>query len=323
MMKKATKIWLIVATSLVVAGLSLFVGVMIALEWDFAELSTVEFETNEYEISDSYQGISIKTDTADVVFLPSEDGKTTSIVCYESVKETHRIEVKDGTLIIELIDTRNWYDYIGIHVGSPKITVYLPRGEYGALTLKGSTGNIEIPGDMVFESMDMAVSTGDVTCKASASGTVKIKAGTGDICVENVTAEKLALSVSTGKITASGITVAEDVAVSVSTGKSYLTDVACKNFTSTGNTGDITVKNVIVAEKMSIERSTGDVRFDGCDAAEIDVITDTGDVTGTLCSEKMFIPKSDTGDIQVPESRTGGLCKITTDTGDIRISYAK
>lgn len=325
MMKKATKIWLIVATSLVLAGLLLFVGIMTALGWNFAKLSTVKYEISEYEIRETYQNISIKTDTADVVFLSSKSGKT-SIVCYEAVKEKHRIEVRDGTLFIELVDTRQWYDYIGnigINFGSPKITVYLPQGECGTLTLKGSTGDIEIPGELAFESMNIAVSTGDVTCKASASGAVKIKAGTGDIQVVNVTAEKLTLTVSTGKITASGIAVAGDVAVNVSTGKSYLTDVTCKNFTSTGNTGDITMKNVIAEEKMSIERSTGDVKFDRCDAAEINVFTDTGDVTGTLCSEKIFIPNSDTGDIRVPESRTGGICKITTDTGHIRISYAK
>ena len=56
-----------------------------------------------------------------------------------------------------------------------------------------------------------------------------------------------------------------------------------------------------------------------CDAAEIFVETDTGDVKGSLLSEKVFIPKSDTGDIKVPKTVTGGRCEITTDTGDIKI----
>jgi hypothetical protein len=38
-----------------------------------------------------------------------------------------------------------------------------------------------------------------------------------------------------------------------------------------------------------------------------------------LLSEKVFITKSDTGRIDVPETVTGGKCKITTDTGSIRI----
>jgi len=75
-----------------------------------------------------------------------------------------------------------------------------------------------------------------------------------------------------------------------------------------------------VAEQLlSIERSTGDVQFDGCDAGEIYVETDTGAVKGTLLSEKVFIVESDTGSIRVPKSVTGGKCEITTDTGDIKI----
>ena len=102
-----------------------------------------------------------------------------------------------------------------------------------------------------------------------------------------------------------------------------MTDIECKNVISSGNTGDISLKNVNAAEKISIERSTGDVRFDGCDAAEIFVKTDTGDVAGTLLSDKVFIVETDTGSVDVPKTVTGGQCEITTSTGDINISIKK
>ena len=57
-----------------------------------------------------------------------------------------------------------------------------------------------------------------------------------------------------------------------------------------------------------------------CDAAELEIKTGTGDVQGTLLSEKVFVVKTNTGKIQVPETVTGGKCKITTTTGDIRIT---
>ncbi len=324
MMKKSTKIWLIVAAALVSVGLVLFVGMMTVLGWDFTELSTVKYETNEHEISETYQNISVVTDTADVVFIPCE-GERTSVICHESVKETHTVEVRDGTLFIERTDTRKWYDYIniGINFDSPKITVYLPRGAYAALTLKGSTSDVDISDAFGFASVNIEVSTGDVTCSASVTGVMKIKASTGDIKVGDLTAGELSLSVSTGNISASAITVESHMTVSVSTGKSHLTDVACKNFTTTGNTGDITMTNVVVAEKMSVTRSTGDVKLDGCDAGEIRVVTDTGDVEGSLLTDKVFITKTDTGRVSVPNSVTGGRCEITTDTGNIRISIVR
>ena len=232
----------------------------------------------------------------------------------------HAVAVKDGTLVIEINDTRKWYEHIGIGFGTSKITVYIPQGEYGALSVESSTGDIEIAKELGFESIDISQRTGHVMNYASAAQAMKIRTTTGDIRVENVSAGSLELSVSTGKVTATGVRCEGDVSVSVSTGKAHLTDVACKNVRSEGGTGDIRLQNVIAAQSISVKRTTGDVIFEGADAAEIFVVTDTGDVKGSLLSDKVFITKTDTGRIQVPASVTGGRCEITTDTGDIRIA---
>lgn len=279
-MSKRAKLWLIIASSLVLVGCILFGGVMIMLKWDFTQLSTAKYETNTYEIDEEFSDISIVTDTADMVFVPSENAKS-SVVCYEQKNAKHAVTVKDGALVIELVNTKKWYEYIGITFGMPKITVSVPQREYGALSVRSSTGGIR---------------------------------------VENVSVDALDLSVSTGKVTASNVTCEGDVKIHVSTGKTALTDISCKNVASSGSTGDISLKNVIAAQKFSIERSTGDVKLDGCDAAEIVVKTDTGDVRGSLLTDKVFITHTDTGRVDVPKTVTGGKCEITTDTGDIRIN---
>ena len=61
------------------------------------------------------------------------------------------------------------------------------------------------------------------------------------------------------------------------------------------------------------------MRFENSDAAQISVKTSTGDVTGTLLSEKVFITETSTGTIRVPKTITGGKCEITTSTGNIKI----
>lgn len=318
-MRTRTKVWLIIAASFVLVGGIIFGGVMSMHKWDFTKLSTVKYETNDYEITESFKSISIITNTADVVFVPSENSKT-SVVCHEQKNMKHSVTVQNGKLVIEVVDTRKWYEYIGINFGTPKITVYIPQGEYGALFVKSSTGNVEIPTEFKFENIDILESTGNVTNYASASENIIIKTSTGNIRVENVSAGTLDLSVSTGGITVSNVTCEGNVKINVSTGKTNLTNIECKNVMSNGNTGAISLKNVIAAEKFSIERSTGDVKFDGCDAAEIFVKTDTGDVTGSLLSNKIFVVEADTGSVDVPKTATGGKCEITTDTGDINIS---
>lgn len=317
-MKQQTKVWLVIAASLLAIGCIMFGSVMLVLKWDFRQLSTTKFETNTHDIALPYTNVSIVGDTADIVFLPSDDGAV-KVVCYEQKNLRHNVSVQDNCLIIHLSDTRKWYEHIGIVWGTPAITVYMPKGAYGNLVIKTDTGDVEIPKDFTFESMNIQGSTGDVTNYASTANDIKVRVSTGNIRMETVTVQSLDLAVSTGKVTATDITCAGDMAVSVSTGKVALTNIRCENLLSSGNTGNISLNNVIAKNKFSIVRTTGDVTFDQCDAAEIFVTTDTGHVKGSLLTDKVFITQTDTGRVTVPETVNGGRCKITTDTGDIHI----
>lgn len=318
-MSKTIKIWLIAATLLVTVGLIAFAVIMTINGWNFTKLSTGKYETNTYEINEEFGNISIKTDTADIAFALSDDGKC-KVVCYEEEKTKHSVSVADGVLTVNVVDTRKWYDYININFEAAKITVYLPKTEYSSLIIDEKTGGIEIPNDFGFENIDISVSTGDVKCYSPATKVIKIATTTGAINVSEIFAGMLDLSVSTGNVTVAGVTCVGDVKVGVSTGKTYLTDIVCQSVLSSGSTGDIYLKNVIASEKFYIKRSTGDVKLSASDAAEILVETDTGNVEGSLLTDKVFVTKTDTGNINVPSSATGGKCEITTDTGNIKIT---
>lgn len=300
-MKKTTKIRLIIAASLVLSGCILFAAVMTWLQWDFTKLETVEYEINTYEIDETFTGISINTDTADIVFALSDKGKCT-VECYEEENATYSVRVEDSILNIETIDERTMRNYlgnIGFNFAAPTITVYLPEREFDLLAIKESTGDIEIPSDFSFKNVDISLSTGDLDFCADVSASIKISTNTGDIHAEGISAGSLELVATTGDV--------------------LLSHIKCENLRSTGSTGGISLTDVIAAEKFYIERSSGDVCFDGCDAAEIFVETSTGDVTGTLRSEKIFFAHSSTGDLELPKTLSGGLCELTSSTGDIRI----
>ena len=93
----------------------------------------------------------------------------------------------------------------------------------------------------------------------------------------------------------------------------------CASLLSEGTTGDILLDHVTSADTLSIISDTGDVEFRESDAADIFVRTVTGDVLGSLLTEKVFITETGTGKVEVPESIAGGRCEIGTDTGNIRI----
>lgn len=318
-MGKSVKIWLIIGVILTVMGLIMFLVPLAKANFDFSRLGTDKYVTNTYELTDAFDNISIQTDTADVTLLVSQDGSC-KVECFEDEKAMHSVAVQEGTLTICLEDERAWYDHIGIHFDSPKITVYLPNTKYEDMAIGESTGAIVIPKDFSFDNIDIFASTGAVKVSASAADAMKIKTTTGDILVENCSAGSMELSVSTGLVTVKDVVCQGDMGIRVSTGKIELTDVTCKNLVSPGSTGDVILKYVIAEEKMSIERGTGDVKFENCDASELFVETDTGDVYGSLLSAKVFIADTDTGSVNVPKSTGGGRCEIHTDTGNIKIT---
>lgn len=298
-MSKAVKKWLIAAASLVTLGFTIFAGAMAALGFDFSKISTIKYETNTYEVGEEFDKISIDVDITDIVFAQSDD-ESCKVVCFEAEKVKHSVRCTNGTLIIDMTDDRKWYDYIGISFASPKMTVYLPQSEYTSLLIDTDTGNIDIPESFAFNKLEIETDTGSVDCMADVSDIIKIESDTGDIGISSVE---------------SGC----DIDIKTDTGSIKLTDISCTDFTAESDTGDISIVNTVAGNSICVESDTGNVKLKNSDAEELLIETDTGDITGTLLSEKDFIAKSHTGDVNVPKTQTGGKCKITTDTGNIKI----
>lgn len=294
-MSKRT-VWLIVATALILAGSILFVGVMSKMNWD---LTNGRYETNTHTVTEDFTNISIETTTADIRFAPSEDG-TVSVVCYEDVNRKHTVSVEGDTLVIEEEDTRKWYQHMYIFSSTPKITVYLPADTYGALKVKITTGDVTVPDNYSFATVDVKATTGDIAFSADVAGDLTLKATTGDVTIS---------SVACGDLTITG-----------TTADTTLTNVTCRNLTITGTTGDVMLRNAVGSGTFSIQLSTGEVTFDACDAARLKVKTTTGDITGTLLTPKDFDAHTTTGDVSVPASGDGGKCELNATTGDIRIT---
>ena len=101
----------IIASILIVLGIILFVAVMAGNSWDIAQLGTAKLQNSTYTIEETFQNISVHTDTADVVFVLSDD-KLCKVACYERENTQHLVTAKNGTLDISNSDTRKWYEYI-------------------------------------------------------------------------------------------------------------------------------------------------------------------------------------------------------------------
>ena len=293
-MKKGFLIAAIILTAL---GAVIFTGALFATGFDFSRLSGgKEMEEKIYTVTEDFQDIEIRTDVTDIEFKVSQDGHFKA-VAKEPAKMHHTVEVVNGTLKIESVDERKWYDFIGFFWKAPTMTIYLPakEGNRGSLRINNGTGDVEIPAGFEFYKVEIESSTGEVTVR---SGRV----------------ESTSLSPEeehTGRVT-----------LTVSTGAAVIEDLNCGSFYSDGNTGDIRLKNVVTRTDMNIERSTGDIRFESCDALKgtITLKTSTGDVRGSLKTGKVFSARSSTGSVHVPESTGDCRCEVSTSTGSIHIT---
>lgn len=320
-MKKSTRITVIVASSLLLAGLIMsFVGLVLA-DFNWANLETQSIETNVHEITEAFDKIHVETDTADVSFVPSEDGQC-KVVCNEREKKCHAVEVRDGILSVTLVDERKWYEFIGISISRTSITVYLPEGIYTYLFAETDTGDIEIADSFSFGNVTLNTDTGDIDCYASVTSVLDAETDTGHIRIENAAVGSLDLEAATGHINVENVTVG-NVMAEADTGKVKLSHVTCTHIDVQTSTGNISLTDVIASETMRLKASTGNVTLDGCDAAEIYVKTSTGNISGTLLTEKIFFAKSSTGKVRVPKSMSGGKCEMSTSTGNIRIQIAE
>lgn len=320
-MKKSTKIWLIVAALLFVIGVMIFVGVMNMIKWNFSKLSNVKYETKTYNVEEDFTDICISTNTADVTFKKSENGKC-YVECDETKKLHYSVEVRGNSLEIKLIDTRRWYNYISIFDdGANKVTLYLTESQYNTVKVSNNTGLVTLPDNFKFSNIDVNTSTGHIKCYASVTGDIKLHATTGHIFVSDITANNIDLKVSTGDIHLSNVSAANNIYVNVSTGDTLFENVSCEKLTSEGSTGWFSAINLTVNGKLDMERTTGDIKIDSLSAGEVDIEVDTGKVTLSLTKEMTVYAESDTGKVDIPREIRGGRCEIETDTGNIKVTY--
>ena len=255
--------------------------------------------TETYNIDEPYTDIKIEgKDLYVIIYSSNNENK---VVYSENKKVTIETNVIDGVLTIKQNDNRKFYDML-FNFSDFEVNLYLTEELINSLNIKGQVGDIEINKGFTFSNVDISNSTGDVEFKSNVKNNLSISNSTGDIEVENSN-------------------VGGSLNIETKTGDIELSNTNCNKLDIKVSTGDTELVNTLVTTDFKMEGSTGDVRFDEFDASNIEVSVGTGNVKGTIKSSKIFIAKSKTGSVSVPETVTGGVCKITTSTGNIKISY--
>ena len=310
-MKRSKKIWPSVVASLLVA---IGVAAWIVIK-QLPDLITVEYETSHYESSDTFERIYLVADEVDVSFTVSPDG-ICRVECYEPAKDTHKVTMKGGTLLLQKESKKAWYEYFGVRLETPKITVSLPSAVCNTFFVEKNGGKLTVQKGLSFKTVEIVQPAGDISFSGTAEYKVKITSADGNISLQDVTVDYLDLHAGTGRLSVDGLS-CKNVSARTPTGGADFSNVSCGYFMENGTAGDLSLKQVTVEQTLSAKKTTGNVQLDAVDARSYIIETDSGDVTGSLRSGKWFHIKTATGYVDVPKNTSGGNCSVTTNTGDV------
>ena len=291
-MKKGLKIALI--------GVGSLLG-LIALDLGVSLIYNKANETTTtHELKSSFTKINVNVSTSDIEFIKVDKGYG-KVVCKESKKLKHTVKVESNTLKIDF-DYKYRFNFLMIQPNF-KVQVYIPTTIEYDLNAIRSTGDIDINKDFTFTNIKLGGSTGDTKVAANVKNKVNIETSTGSVSLSNMKPVSIKIETSTGSTHLNNINCSGNINLKSSTGNHNLDSVK--------------------ANKLTIRASTGNVKIAKSDASEIDIKTSTGDVTAEFLTSKIVYAKTSTGDVDVPKSKTGGLCSIETSTGDIKVTFKK
>ncbi len=308
---------------LTIAGILLGVGLVIALigwlvaDGDWKKLNNLKGISRTEEV-ESFQSLEVEVYTGVVRVVPAQDEKY-SVRLDESDLVYYTLSVEEGTLKIAEKDDRKWYQCIGFSYAKMQVTVYLPAGEYEKLDIRVQSGEVDVLGVSCKE-VNATAQSGDITLESlTVSGGVAAKVSSGEITVKDVTCEKAALKASSGDVEVERLRAAGGVTAETQSGEVEMTEVACDTLFVSVASGDIDLEGVISQGETKMRSASGNISFYGCDAASYDIQAASGNVKGKILTSKIFVAETGSGSIRVPDTTEGGVCRVETGSGNIRL----
>lgn len=279
-MRRAKKIALLAGCALVVVGFLLALSALIVLRFDFSKLNTMDYHTATYPVQESFSAIRVDVTDCDVQLLPAQDGAC-RVECPEGPGTTYSVSVDQGILTVTQHDEGAWYNHVGIYLGPVELTIYLPMDQYERLSVNALSGSITVPDNFSFDDIQVYTTSGSVSLSAQVAG---------EASVETVS------------------------------GNQQLTLFQPQALRLQSTSGQIQVSQVVVGGSCHIDSVSGDVKLTDCDADDLHIQTTSGNVSAALRSPKVFSTHTTSGSVRIPQGTAGGVCEITTVSGDITCS---
>ena len=337
-MNRNIKIALIAAAFLMAAGLIITFISVASTGFDVHEISDGNFVERTFNLEHDFEGIYVDVSSEDVSFYVT-DGQP-RVVTYQRDDVDVSVTIANNILSVET-DMGKWFS-MGINFENPTVKIYLNKSTFaGDLTIKSSSGNVEVPSSLQFANASLDASSGNLSLTAQVSGSVRTNASSGNIIVHGVNAKRLDADTSSGNIVMTSCSFAGDAKISCTSGNITVKDSEFTALITETSSGDLKMSGVNVSGDLSSQSSSGemdfkstyagsfnavsssgDITFERFDSKKMNIETTSGEVEGTLISDKLFNVRTNSGDVDTPSPRGEEECNISTSSGDVELRIA-
>ncbi len=320
-MKKATKLALLVAAALVLAGCGI-TGTALALggQFDAGSPREVTHMLEERPDATAIETVMVSVSEADVRILRAE-GEQVYAICTENDRLHYTLTEEGGALILSRVDDRRWYERIGISTVTPKVDLYLPGGVYDGLDIRTASGDIECAADgLSFGQAILYATSGSIRFASPVHESLLATTSSGSIALADFSVASLEATASSGRVSLSDLT-ADHARLESASGSIELSYVRGDALRIIASSGAVRLFDAVAAESLTVETSSGDIRLDGCDAPAISLAASSGNITGALLSGKLYDVRTGSGQTDYPASvADGGTCTVRTSSGNVDLT---
>lgn len=339
---------ILVATACIVLGAALAaIGFARAVDGGQWSEGTSSLQTREVRLTEEFSALSVQTLSDSIRLCLSGDGEA-RVVCVEDPERPYSVEVAHGALTVRSGEfSTHWYENIlnfGIGFGAePSVTLYLPEGEYGALSAETASGDIAVEPGLCFLEADVETTSGALRFDADALGAVELISTSGDVqtsgtgCaaltakstsgavrLTQIAADELTCETSSGDITVEDASVTGALRVKTLSGRVEAARTGAGSATFDAVSGDVSASEVLATGALCVKTTSGEISLDRCDGETLDIRSTSGTVRGSICTDKEFRVETVSGGIDVPYGRAGaGVCRVETTSGDVRLTVGE
>lgn len=317
-MRNSTKIALLIAGILLVAGGVCWSLALVLIRGDWQRLSLYSFDTNEQQRTytvPAEEVTSLRIDTKDhTVRILVEDTDQIQINYVERQNETYQLNVDDQGYLTVLQQTdrnwiQNWFPFPGWDSAAPDLVLTLPASLAGGAEIHTTSGNLYMEALSLSGPLQVETTSGDVKLtRIHIDDTFAFSSTSGDLQVDQCEMGK------------------NENHLKTTSGDMALIDCQIHgNLQSTTSSGEASFLHVSITGDLSIRSTSGDLQVEAVSAQNFSFNTSSGDIAGVLWGdETMYSVQGSTtsGDVYLPTGNSQGVLSLVakTTSGDIHLT---